>query len=811
MTGAKTVFIIGDGFLDHGVAEEPASAHSADMHATSGGMPAVRASHLVTLTGGVWALGAYLKDRLSSMIDVACVPNVAQQYAFTDKEATPPRNFIDLRLKAGEMRWNSEAKRWLPSEARAYRVSGGHGTEAAGNQFKEAFSALLGSNQVVELAQEADVLVISDRNVFFRGLLTPKDTCLDKFGKILEKFSKRSRGDTEASGHHVVVEVTDPDERFVKVLDLLKKNGLLDKTVFVLSTNSVRMVGLELKDELSLESTVETFVHHVASDISRKDGVFSWLSQAQHVVVRVGIRAAIVWTPVRAEVSPLGQGDEALLVETGVSKKVSRRDRIGDVGRVELVYPIDAYNHMLGAGIESSDLGVVYGYTSLLTAELVCKVVASGNWSELNSGVANGLFSCKEHFLSGLGDSVESLLKRKETLKAPCAEKFKRGDADFWAIDVPLGLRVRNWTILGANSSSRPVAKAKGNAGNLPYEIVHRGIRVLSDFGIPVAKYVDLQTADRQEIERYSVIASLVSKYIETSTWRRPLCLAVFGPPGCGKSFGISQVANSITALKPESRLTPMPFNLSQMRSVDSLARAFHQVRNRGLAGDMPLVLLDEFDSGLNGEEFGWLKYLLAPMQDGQFLDGDEILHLPRCVIVCIGGQNRDFKELEGRLRHKGFLDAKGRDFVSRLRCNLEVKGPDAYYRGDEGDDAESEAGGNAESEEGVGEFDRMVRRAMLLRSTLEQRLPVILQEVKVDGKVYKQANIDDAVIRGFLTIPEYKHGVRSLEAIVEMSRALVTRRCFLKSSLPPEEQLDMHVDARRFLDIVRRSPERVH
>ena len=197
-------------------------------------------------------------------------------------------------------------------------------------------------------------------------------------------------------------------------------------------------------------------------------------------------------------------------------------------------------------------------------------------------------------------------------------------------------------------------------------------------------------------------------------------------------------------------------------------------------------------------------------MQDGQFLDGDEILHLPRCVIVCIGGQNRDFKELEGRLRHKGFLDAKGRDFVSRLRCNLEVKGPDAYYRGDEGGDAESDEGGKAESEEGVGEFDRMVRRAMLLRSTLEQRLPVILQEVKVDGKVYKQANIDDAVIRGFLTIPEYKHGVRSLEAIVEMSRALVTRRCFLKSSLPPEEQLDMHVDARRFLDIVRRGPERV-
>jgi len=796
VTVAKNVLIIGDGFLDHGVAEEPALGYSAETRRLSDGRPATRASHLVTLSGGVWAMRSYLNSRVPELIRLTCVPDVQQQYALTDKDETPPRNFIDLRFRAREMRWNSEAKRWLPSDARAYRVSGGHGAEAAGQSFLDAFSARLGSDQVVGVARSADVLVISDRNFFFRSLLKRENTCFDKFRGILEKFTTFRRFDTSTHDRSVVVEVTDPDDQFFVILDLLEEFGLLRRTVIVLSTNSVRMAGAEQKDELSLENTVETFIKQVEADKGRNGSLFFKLAKAGHVVVRVGIRAAIAWTPNCLDFPKVEGRDLSVVDGLADRKTVAEGEGCAQPERIMLVYPTDAYSHMLGAGIESSDLGVVYGYTSLLTAELVCEVLRSGNWCELEYGIANGLLSCKEHFLTGLGGSVDELLKRKETLKAPGLETFDGRASDFWFIDVPAVQILRNWAILGAETPPQRVRGQVDNRGDLPYEIVHRGIQALNDFGIPVARYVDLLTADRQEIERYSVIASLVSKYIETSSWRRPLCLAVFGPPGCGKSFGISQVANSITALKPESRLIPLPFNLSQMRSVDSLAQAFHQVRNRGLAGDMPLVLLDEFDSGLNGEEFGWLKYLLAPMQDGQFLDGDEILHLPRCVIVCIGGQNRDFKELEGRLRHKGFLDAKGRDFVSRLRCNLEVKGPDAYYRGDE-------SGGQGVHAE-AGAFDRKVRRAMLLRSTLEQKLPGILQEVRIDGKVYKQANIDDAVISGFLTIPEYKHGVRSLEAIVDMSRALVTRRCFLKSSLPPEEQLDMHVDARKFLDIVR-------
>src|SRR6266481_8367002 len=65
---------------------------------------------------------------------------------------------------------------------------------------------------------------------------------------------------------------------------------------------------------------------------------------------------------------------------------------------------------------------------------------------------------------------------------------------------------------------------------------------------------------------------------------------------------------------------------------------------------------------------------------------------------------------------------------------------------------------------------------------------------------------IDDGVLRAFLEAPEYHHGARSLEAILEMSR-LGGRTYFDPSLLPPEAQLNLHVDANHFMALVDYSP----
>ena len=48
-----------------------------------------------------------------------------------------------------------------------------------------------------------------------------------------------------------------------------------------------------------------------------------------------------------------------------------------------------------------------------------------------------------------------------------------------------------------------------------------------------------------------------------------------------------------------------------------------------------------------------------------------------------------------------------------------------------------------------------------------------------------------------------FYHGARSLEAIVDMS-SLAGKPRYERSSLPPRRQLALHVDARRFLELVR-------
>ena len=89
-----------------------------------------------------------------------------------------------------------------------------------------------------------------------------------------------------------------------------------------------------------------------------------------------------------------------------------------------------------------------------------------------------------------------------------------------------------------------------------------------------------------------------------------------------------------------------------------------------------------------------------------------------------------------------------------------------------------------------------MIRRALFLQSIIERKAKNLIQN--------KRANIDDSVLRALLKVPKYKHGVRSMAAILEMSM-LNNKKKFEQSALPPEEQLDMHVDAEIFSKLVSR------
>jgi hypothetical protein len=94
-----------------------------------------------------------------------------------------------------------------------------------------------------------------------------------------------------------------------------------------------------------------------------------------------------------------------------------------------------------------------------------------------------------------------------------------------------------------------------------------------------------------------------------------------------------------------------------------------------------------------------------------------------------------------------------------------------------------------------------VIRRAVMIRGIIESRYKNLLRD--------EHAQIDDGVLRALLGVPRYEHGVRSIEAIFEMSKIAHGR--FEKSSLPPREQLGMHlskqVDALREFDRLLRQP----
>src|SRR5450756_1903090 len=96
------------------------------------------------------------------------------------------------------------------------------------------------------------------------------------------------------------------------------------------------------------------------------------------------------------------------------------------------------------------------------------------------------------------------------------------------------------------------------------------------------------------------------------------------------RSFGVKALAKGILG----SKVPFLEFNLSQFKSPDELIGAFHRVRDAVLRGITPVAFWDEFDS----QSYTWLQYLLAPMQDGAFQDGQITHPIGKCIFIFAGG-----------------------------------------------------------------------------------------------------------------------------------------------------------------------------
>jgi len=523
-----------------------------------------------------------------------------------------------------------------------------------------------------------------------------------------------------------------------------------ERLLVVMSIDDLRRMEVQVSRQLSWEQTAQDLAWEVVYN-----PLVNALSRSAHLLVSFGTAGAMLLSRPDTE-------------SEGADLSFPRCRLFFDPKEVEGTW-------------QRRHRGGMIGYNTCLAAALARELMLAQ--PDLERGVQAGLAATR--WLHRRGYGSRGTRADEAALRFPVKEaagELARPAREFEVAVVQSPVRVlsepprrsggRSWSILGD--------RFPGRLEEVAERVALEGVEWALP-GVPLGRFGKLLTVDRREIESFRSIASLLGEYCQQGQSGIPVSLAVFGAPGSGKSFGVTEVAESVLPGKVE-RLT---FNLSQLGHADELLGAFHQVRDKVLAGKIPLVFWDEFDTAFDGMPLGWLRHFLAPMQDGRFQHGQVTHSIGRSIFVFAGGTSERLETFgQDIVKPTEFIRLKGPDFVSRLKGYVNILGPNRrLVAGTE-----------------VSDTHFLLRRAILLRSLLYRQHRHLFQQE--DGKEILQ--IDPGVLRGFLQTREYLHGARSLEAVVKMS-LLHGKTRFERSSLPAEAQLELHVDARDLLALVRK------
>ncbi|HNR40076.1 MAG TPA: RyR domain-containing protein [Acidobacteriota bacterium] len=554
-----------------------------------------------------------------------------------------------------------------------------------------------------------------------------------------------------------------------------------DRLTVVLSVGALRARRAMIPQALSWDRSIEAIVQEFENGPSAFD-----LARCRRVVVHFDAEGAACFTRLPLHNRPLEPGAPApsLLPQ-------ARLERF-------LYHP----EHLEGAW-EAKHPGLIFGNASILSAALARHELDPETYP-LFIAVGRALAAIMVSHECGFGPKdkfgPETANKRLRELLHPAADKSEPADAYFSTIDHCLldgvattGCAVSHSTPDTAAASAHRSDLLQDLTGpSLEYiaakavEVVRRGPAAALQ-AAPKAVYGKFFTVDRQEIERINAVRNLIVAYRNNAEDRRPLSLAVFGPPGSGKSFAIKQLVAELFGDDKGS----YEFNLSQMEGPRGLHLALQQVRDAAIRGRIPLVFWDEFDTG----DLRWLKDFLAPMQDAQFTADGVIYPLGKAIFVFAGGTCPCFEVFDrtrsGGAVEEAFRAVKGPDFVSRLRGFVNIKGPNPIS-------AECQAATGRTESRPEDDPAFLIRRAIILRSTLDRFYPQLIDPDT------KEAAISGSVLRAFLTTKEFLHGARSLESVAHMSN-LNGARFFGVAELPPPDLLNLHV-TQDFQEIVARA-----
>lgn len=432
---------------------------------------------------------------------------------------------------------------------------------------------------------------------------------------------------------------------------------------------------------------------------------------------------------------------------------------------------------------EDQGKGLIIGCMSVFTATLAgnldpAKIVNNG---DIENAVKMALTAVRIFYELGYKDPSEGIIypfkdvaERLNDLKV-----FNYSSAFVPEPSTLLADQDVEWSILINNYSQKKKDKEVElkSLTALAKSIVLSGPVVLKN--IPAGKFGALFTVDRNEIESLRNLKKIMETYINLDKGKKPLSIAVFGPPGAGKSFAVEQIGKGIMGDMYEL----ICFNLSQFKDPGDIIGALHQVRDLVLKKKTPMVFWDEFDS----KNYFWLQYLLAPMQDGAFQEGQVTHPVGKCIFVFAGGTSytmNAFGCFNDPEAVKDFALKKGPDFISRINGYMNILGPNRRQV--------FNPGYRNEEEKWKDDFSDVyypIRRALFI---------ITLLRLKETDFPYK---MDRGLLNALIRVDRYKHGSRSLANLLNDIVQNNSRNILLRSWLPSKPMLELYFkDADNFI-----------
>lgn len=664
-------------------------------------------------------------------------------------------------------------------------------------QYQQSADTYLKAFRALSTGTSPKLLIIDDMDMGFRdykGFSAVAKKRSD-WGSFLVTHFKN-----DSSSNHILVllgrSLPDlfpvPKDRSVEGLPPVKQTAGLwrqlaksnaQHTIIIVNADLLRFTGAPVSKRTSWEQTAEDCITALQDNVK-----FAPFGCFAHVIIRFGVTGAIH----------------------------RYREGSSDKWTADLYYDSKAPG---GLFRDVEEEGGIVGNNSVFASCVARRLLGSGGDGSAHKAIAAGIVDaipgCQRFFRGGYRISADkAALGWLEGWSDPDPELFieqpykpsrHKGHAPTHSTLID-SVRINE-----KKGGGRWYIAADATAGkarlSLAYEIVRRGLTTALNNpsfkerrGIfaPIASFGNLKTIDRDEVEGFYSIANVIRQYrkvISIDPLAGPMSIAVFGPPGSGKSFTVREIIKSVD---PEIERNFSEINMAQLSSAKELASHLLRVHDIISVGKTPLVFLDEFDCDFDNKPLGWLKYFLAPMEGGTFKHPEEgVFRLGRGIFVFAGGTRGNYKEFvveEPRAKvnkiaqesFNKFKNAKAPDFLSRLRGHLNVKGI------------------NAAGEPGSNDDHLFpLRRAIILRS--------ILQRTGLITEIDNIAQIDNSLLKALLVLREgkkkvFRYDIRSLKTVIDMCSRLHGR--IEKASLPLEEELEMHVESKLLYQAMKDNPD---